>query len=336
MPAAAWMGVNRQQGSGRMTSNTHRYELAVEIGEEAVRQGRWQQALTCFQTALVGLPREARIYNGLGDTHLALADRGRALACYKEAARLAGNNAVYTEKVASLQERLGLVPDAAATYRLTGDLLWAAGQPDRAEASWGHALQLRPDMLVIRDRLAMAAQQRDDPVAATHHLIALADALRREGRCLLALHICCRALMLRPDGALVWATTEAAWRCVAVRDSGSSAAPRIEPGDLLSAAAEFAQWQLTARLRQRTLRPDAPPRQGDALLRQAMLHEGHGRAGLAIAAYEQAIAAGTQPPALFFALGLLYRLVGRRADARAALTLAARHPFYRAAVALLE
>ena len=318
-----------------MTSNTHRYEMAVEIGEEAVRQGRWQQALTCFQTALVGLPREARIYNGLGDTHLALADRGRALACYKEAARLAGNDAVYTEKVASLQERLGLAPDAAATYRLTGDLLWADGQPDRAEASWGHALQLRPDMLVIRDRLAMAAQQRDDPVAATHHLMALADALRREGRCLLALHICCRALTLSPDDAAVWATTEAAWRCVAVRDEMGHAASRVEPGDLLSAAASFAQWQLTAGLRQNTLRPGAPP-VGDLHLRQAMLHEGHGRAGAAIAAYEQAIAAGTQPPALFFALGLLYRLVGRRADARAALTLAARHPFYRQAVALLE
>lgn len=318
-----------------MTSNTHRYEMAVEIGEEAVRQGRWQQALTCFQTALVGLPREARIYNGLGDTHLALADRGRALACYKEAARLAGNDAVYTEKVASLQERLGLAPDAAATYRLTGDLLWADGQPERAEASWGRALQLRPDMLVIHERLAMAAGRRDDPVAATHHLMALADALRREGRCLLALHICCRALTLRPDDALVWATTEAAWRCVAVRDEMGHAASRVEPGDLLSAAAEFAQWQLTAGLRQNTLRPGAPPA-GDLALRQAMLHEGHGRAGPAIAAYEQAIAAGTQPPALFFALGLLYRLVGRRADARAALTLAARHPFYRQAVALLE
>lgn len=319
-----------------MTSNTHRYELAVEIGEEAVRQGRWQQALTCFQTALVGLPREARIYNGLGDTHMALADRGRALACYKEAARLAGNNAVYTEKVASLQERLGLVPDAAATYLHTGDLLWADGQPDRAQASWEHALQLRPDRLVIRERLAMAARRSGDPAGAAHHYLALADNLRREGRCLLALHVCCAALSLLPDSPVVWTATESAWRCVAVRDNVGASAPRVEPGDLLSAAAEFAQWQLTAGLRQSTLRPDATPATGDLYLRQAMLHEGHGRAGAAIAAYEQAIAAGTQPPALFFALGLLYRLVGRRADARAALTLAARHPFYRQAVALLE
>ncbi|HOU42635.1 MAG TPA: hypothetical protein PK829_15315, partial [Promineifilum sp.] len=101
------------------------------------------------------------------------------------------------------------------------------------------------------------------------------------------------------------------------------------------AATEFAQWQLTTQLQ------ESPPRGAvavprDLYLRQALFHESHGRAGPAILAYEQAIVAGAQPPAIFFALGLLYRLVNRRDDARAALTLAARHPFYRRAVALLE
>ncbi len=319
-----------------MTNSTHRYQLALEIGEEAVRKGQWQQALTCFQTALVGLPREARVYNGLGDTHLALADRGRALACYKEAARLAGRNPDYTAKVASLQERLGLLPDAAATYLLTGDLLWRAGRHEPAQTSWEQTARLRPDLPAIHERLAMGERRRGNPAGAARHYLALADSLRRDGRCRLALHVCCAALTLLPDSSLVWAATEDAWRCVAARDGARGAAARIEPGDLLNAAADFAQWQMTAGLRQNTLRPGVAPSEGDISLREAMLHEGRGRAGLAIAAYERAIAAGTQPPAIFFALGLLYRLVGRRADARAALTLAARHPFYRQAVALLE
>ena len=65
-----------------MSDTIHRYVMALEIGEEAIRQGKWQQALTCFQAALNGLPHEPRDYNGLGDTHLALAERPRALACY--------------------------------------------------------------------------------------------------------------------------------------------------------------------------------------------------------------------------------------------------------------
>ena len=71
-------------------------------------------------------------------------------------------------------------------------------------------------------------------------------------------------------------------------------------------------------------------------LRQAILNEGYGRAGVAIAFYEKAVTAGLNEPAAFFALGLISRLVGRRQDARAALRLAARHPLYRRAVALLE
>ncbi len=320
-----------------MADAQHRYLMALEIGEEAVRQGKWQQAMTCFQTALTGLPREPRIYNGLGDTHMALADRARALACYKEAARLAGGNAGYTEKVAALQERLGLLPDAAGSYLLTGDILWRAERADEATARWEQALRLRPDLAGARERLGLACQRRGDLSGAARHYLALADTLRREGRCLMALHIDFTTLSLLPDNRLVWAATEEAWRCVAARDGEKGGAARVEPGDLLNAAADFAQWQLTAEFRQSVLRdPQAAGAARYAHLRQAMLQEGRGLAGPAIAAYESAITAGLNLPAAFFALGLLYRLVGRRADAHAALTLAARHPFYRRAVALLE
>jgi hypothetical protein len=125
---------------------------------------------------------------------------------------------------------------------------------------------------------------------------------------------------------------------VALRDRRENAeTARVEPGDLLNAAAEFAQWQLAAEIRQSTL-PVENTTHPEAFiyLRQAMLNEGYGRAGVAITFYEKAIAAGLNPPAIFFALGLLYRLINRRQDARAAHLLASRHPFYRRAVALLE
>lgn len=325
-----------------MTDRTHRYELALEIGEEAVRQKHWQQAMTCFQTALIGLPREARIYNGLGDTHLALGDHDRALSCYKEAARLAGGDPVYTGKVAALQDSLGQHSDAVPTYLHTGDRLWQQGDHDRAQQCWERAGQLEPDLPAVHERLAMSQRLRGDTTSAARHYMAQAEGLRREGRCLVALHIAYTALSLAPDDAGIWRVTDDAWRCVAIRERGGAhdrqsppGATRVQPGDLVSAATEFAQWQLSARLRQHIIQK-TPSHESDLHLRQAMVQEGYGRAGQAIVAYERAIAAGAQPPAIFFTLGLLYRLVGRRDDARAALTLAARHPFYRRAVALLE
>lgn len=141
-----------------------------------------------------------------------------------------------------------------------------------------------------------------------------------------------------PESQMIWSATDKAWRCVATRDRRENEpSDHVAPGDLLNGAAEFAQWQLAAQIRQGTL-PGEKPTQPEAYiyLRQAMLNEGYGNAGIAITHYEKAIAAGLASPAIFYALGLLYRLVDRRQEARAAHMLASRHPFYRRAVALLE
>ena len=319
-----------------MSTQLHRYELAMEIGEEAVRQGHWRQALTCFQTAIIGLPDEARIYNGLGDTYRALAEPDRALAYYKEAARLADGDALYSEKIAALHEEMGQAADAAAAYRHAGDRLWHAGQHDRARANWEQAVRLEPDRPGIHQRLAMSDEWRGDVAGAVGHYLLQAGTLHRDGQCLAALHVAYLALAFQPEDAEVWRVAEGAWRCVATRQLGQGrVAARVEPGDLVSAATEFAQWQLTHHLRESAARRDSRAA-GDLFLRAAMAHEAAGRAGQAILAYERAVVAGAQLPAVFFALGLLYRLVGRRADARAALTLAARHAFYRRVVALLD
>jgi tetratricopeptide (TPR) repeat protein len=321
-----------------MTDTNQRYTLTLEIGEEAVRQGKWQQALTCFQTALTGLPREPRVYNGLGDTNLAQGDRARALVCYKEAARLAGDNPAYIEKVASLQEEMGDIPNAARSRLITGDIYWSHDRFEEAEAHWEQALRMQHDYVPARERLALACRRRGDQVGSNRHYLALADILRREGRCLMALHICYTVLTTLPNDPVVWSATEQAWRCVAVRDGQNTRrVVRVEPGDLLNAAADFAQWQLAAEFRQGTLqvsKGESPERY--VHLRQAMLNEGQGHAGIAMTHYEKAIALGLNAPAVFFTLGLLYRLVGHRQDSRAALILASRHPFYSRAVALLE
>lgn len=321
-----------------MTDPTQRYTLALEIGEEAVRLGKWQQALTCFQAALTGLPREPRVYNGLGDTHVALADQSRALACYKEAARLGGKSPVYIEKVARIQEQLGMIPEAAQSRLITGDIYWSRNQPEEAEAQWDEAIRLQADMLAARERLILARKLRGDKEGVEAQYLALAEKLAQEGRHLMALHICYTATEEFPDSIAIQEAMDQAWRAVAVRDQrAGQPGSRVEVGDLLNAASDFAQWQLSAAIHQSTLsNGDKTNSEAHLHLRQAILNEGYGRAGSAISSYEKAIATGLESPAAFFVLGLLYRLVGHRDEAQAALTLAARHPFYRRAVDLLE
>lgn len=320
------------------TNSIHRYELAMEIGEEAVRQGQWQQAMTCFQTALSGLPREPRVYNGLGNTYMALADNTRALSCFKEAARLAPDIPDYSDKVAELQYQLDMPSEAARTYLMAGDIYWKRGRPEDARERWERSASILPDLIGPHERLAMYHLRREEPGGAIRHYLIITDLLRQDGRCLMALHTCYMALALDPDNRLVWTATEQAWACVAAREREKNADPaQVEIGGLINAAAEFAQWQLSTEYRQNTLRGvDGEQALRDDLLREAMLHEGHNRVGPAITFYERAIAAGLDSPAAFFALGFLYRLVGRLPDAQAALTLAGRHPFYARAAELID
>lgn len=318
-------------------SQLTRYDLALAVGQEALRQKKWKQALICFQAAAGTVKGDARVYDGLGDSHLGLGDPKRALACYEEAARLAPGVTTYPEKVARAQEKLEQRRAAARTFVHVGDIFWRRDEAEAAAERWQFAVDLWPDLAGAHERLAMVYRQWAEMGRAVDHYRALAGILTRDGRCLTALHVCYTALDLAPDDDDVWAATERAWHCVASRDQyGTGHVAKVQSGDLVNAAAEFAQWQLTAefrRLSEKQLESD--DLQSLIFLRQAMLHEGYGRAGQAIAFYEKAIGMGFSLPAVFFAIALLYRLVGRRAEARAAFLVAGQHVFYRRAAELL-
>jgi len=318
-----------------MTESTQRYVLALEIGEEAIRLSKWQQALACFQTALTGLSQEPRVYNGLGDTYRALDDPTRALAFFKEAARLDDQATVYLDKMAALQEALGLKSEAASNRMAAGDLFWDRQDYETAEIRWQAANRLLEESPAIYERLAKACLQRGDSQGATGLYLALAGSLRRQGRCLMALHVCYTALTQFPR-AIFWPTTEEAWRCVATRfQPEEQTEEEIDPANLAKAAVEFAHWQLAVAIHQSTVSTAGHIDPEIYLhLRRGLLNEGRGYMDTAISSYERAAATGITLPALFFVLGRLYRLEGRDQDARAAFTLSSRHPFYEHAVAL--
>lgn len=318
-------------------ADSNRYELAIRVGMEAVRQGKWQHAFMCFDAAMEGLPDDARVYVGLGDAMMGQGDLPRAQLYYEQAARLNPNEPIFLDRVAEARGRQGDTYEAARALILAGDILWGRKEIEAAGKRWQQAAMLRPDSPGAHERLALLHRYEGDQSATTRHYLALADTLQQQGRRVAALHICTVCLRLAPDDPAVRQATEAAWRQVALaHERQADTGQRIRPSDLSSAADELAQWQLTTAFRQGTLATPNPKRlERNILLGQALLNEGSGRAGQAIECYEQVLAAGLHMPALFYVLGLLYRLVGRSADARAALTLAARDPFYKQAVALL-
>lgn len=315
----------------------NRYELAIRVGNEAIRQRKWQHAEMCFEAAKEGLPDDPRVYMGLGDASLGRGDAQTAQQHYEQAARLNPEEPALLDRVAEARNRQGDTLEAARALILAGDLLWNRKEHEAAGKRWQRAADLRPDSPAVYERLALLNRYEGNQDATIAQYLALAESLHKQGRRVAALHICTVALALAPDDRSVRVATHNAWRAVATaNDRIRDPEGHIRPSDLTNAANELAQWQLTSAFRQGTLASPNPERlERNILLGQALLNEGSGRAGQAIDCYEQLIASGVHIPAIFYVLGLLYQLVGRPADARSALALAARDPFYGQAVALL-
>lgn len=317
-----------------------RYELAIQVGEEANRQGKWEQALACFRSARDGLPKDARVHDGLGDAYRGLGQMKRARNSYEQAARLDPEEPAYVVKIAELRREEGDIDVAVQATLMAGDIYWRQGRDAQAMELWQEAARLKPGAPGIEERMANWNIRNGNTGEAIRHYLALVDSLRAQGRRLAALHVCTMALRLAPDDEEMRKTTEDAWRAAASRNSGSNRpADSVSASDLVTAANDLAQWQLTSVFRAGMVnRGERTPEEVErnTHLGQGLLHEAGGLAGAAIGEYEKALAAGLRLPAMFFVLGLLYRLVGRQAGAQAALTLAAQDPFYEQAVTLLD
>jgi tetratricopeptide (TPR) repeat protein len=305
--------------------------------------------VTALRIARQGMPYDARVYAALGDACLGIGLYQYALTCFKIAVRLNRNKALYIQRVADVQLFLGQREEAGRTFVLLGLYYQQQRDPDQMQHCWRRAIELAPELLSPRWRLALLRLRQGDVPGAVSHYLTMAEVLERRGHMLPALHLCHLALCLLPQDQQVTEAVERAWHTVVVgrvvnpppaspgRQTGD-----VLPGSLLTAALSLAQWQLTQEVRRLPdpVNPTIPEANVHHVLRHgalqhALYHETRGKAGGAIIAYERAIAYGLRLPAAFFALGLLYRLVGRETDASIVLKLAAQDPFYHQAVRLI-
>lgn len=93
-------------------------------------------------------------------------DDARALALFREAARIEPRNPMHTLRAADCLVRLGRTEDALATYRQVADRYVADGHTARAASVFALILRLAPRDLAAADRLANLRRVRAAQVAA--------------------------------------------------------------------------------------------------------------------------------------------------------------------------
>ncbi len=122
----------------------------------------------------------------------------RALESYKMAARYSRGDLRHLEKVADLQERLGLLSEAARTYMAAGELQLRQQQMEQAVFNWERAVRLEPSLLGAHRRLAMVHQRQGNVRGAVRECLAIARILQARGKREQALKMCHTALRLDP------------------------------------------------------------------------------------------------------------------------------------------
>ncbi len=181
-----------------MAGNEAKYQSAVRQGESFLSAHKWREAIAAFRLALAEFNERPAVYAGLGDACVGLKELGRALDCYKLAARFSRGDIDALLQVADIQERLGFLSEAGRTYLAAGELLLRRQELDAAVGQWERAVRLEPNLLAAHQRLAMVFQRQDDARGAVREYLAIARILDRRGEKKKALKICRAALRLDP------------------------------------------------------------------------------------------------------------------------------------------
>jgi len=321
-----------------MANNRAHYEEALNRGHSYGWDQRWEEAITAFVEAAQEEPVEPAPYAGLGMAYLELGQLEKALDNYKLAARYSRGEVMHLQRVAEVQERLGLASEAGKTYMAIGEIELNRKRLDDAMNNWHRAVRLEPDLLRAHQRLASVYQRQGAVRHAIQEYLAIARILQSQGEKNKALQACNMAKKLDPRNPDVLTAIELIRQGEALfadeRPAGAASLTGKGSGLLRMAvdlekdvaawepdkhvvetavpvqdARRMAMEQLAVELFDEDM-PDgltADKLERDALISQALDYQRRGMVNEAISAYEQALAAGFSSTAARFNLGLLYQ-----------------------------
>ncbi len=166
------------------------------LGTACQLQGKWEQAIACYQEALRLQPDDATVFNSLGNVFVSQSKPEQAIAAYREAIRLKpsydlpygnllavlGNQRRFAEAVTTCRDAIRLAPEVLPVHVYLGDFLLMQGRLDEAIVAYEDARQRIPANPQLHDHLGNALFQLgklDRAVAEYREAIRLAPAFCR-------------------------------------------------------------------------------------------------------------------------------------------------------------
>lgn len=315
-----------------MAGNKRAYNAAMQRAASLAWEKKWSIAIQEYGKALDEFPKDVAALTGLGLAYVETGQLDRALPSYERAASAVPDDPEALERVAQTLERLARWTDAGRVYTIAAEARLRLRDVPGAVEMWRKAAILSPENLEAHRSLARVYENQGEKRRAARHYLIMARVLDRQGDHRQALEHSAAACRMDPNNAEAQEVQEAlrAGRPLpdgltarlqpdadgkrtldsfVVFDDIELETARVtsdqqgaSPADLLR---EHALAQLADALF--TMNGDPKAMETSVLLGQAADLHTRGLTDRAIAAYENALAAGIDWPAVHYNLGLLYR-----------------------------
>jgi tetratricopeptide (TPR) repeat protein len=157
------------------------FQRAMNEGHSAAWDQDWAQAAAAYRKALEEMPDNPKALGSLG---LALFQQQKfddALKIYVRAAKVSPEDPSPFEKIAFIQERQGNLNDAIQASYQAGELFLKAREVEKAIENWLRVVQLNPEHIQARSRLAFVHEKTGQIHQAATEYIAVASLLQNMG-----------------------------------------------------------------------------------------------------------------------------------------------------------
>lgn len=164
-----------------MAGRENVFQKAMNAGHSAAWDQNWDQAAKAYIQALSEFPDNPKALNSFALAQYQLQNYDEALKAYIRAARVSTEDPLAFEKIAQINERMGNLKEAKQAALYAAELYLKLHDVEKAVENWLTVIQLDPDNLQARSRLALIHEKTGQPRQATIDYIAVASILQNSG-----------------------------------------------------------------------------------------------------------------------------------------------------------
>jgi tetratricopeptide (TPR) repeat protein len=195
-------------------------QKVLSAAEKFVQQGKLQNAIAEYEKILKADPKDLTVMNTVGDLHARLGENDKAAECFKSVGDAYASQgftvkaiAMYKKlsklkssmecilRLAELYTQQGLFNDARAQYLQVAEDFLKSGQLDQAVRIFEKTLEMDPENISMRTKLAEVYIRIGKKPEAWKILTAAAESLRTKGQLAAADEILQRMLKLEPGNS---------------------------------------------------------------------------------------------------------------------------------------